>query len=144
MIGACSIKRGRSGSARLAGRIAGMPPAADESQLSVRIEAHSWGELWIRHFGAQRMQSRLTVRRGLLVEKLGPLTMFFELRAEGTALYWTPRAGRVLGVPLPIRFFAGVTAVESVCDDRYCFNVRASLPWIGLIVHYQGWLRSNP
>jgi hypothetical protein len=139
--GVCSIERGHNYLARVAGAIAGMPATVSESPLAVRIDAHTWGEQWTRWFGRQCMQSTLTAQRGLLVERLGLLTIAFQLREEGGRLTWTPRAGRVLGVPMPARFFAGINAVERVAEGRYCFDVRAALPVLGLIVHYRGCLQ---
>jgi len=47
---------------------------------------------------------------------------------------------RVLGIPLPAAWFAGVHAREYERDGRYRFDVVATLPLIGLLVHYHGWL----
>lgn len=65
-------------------------------------------------------------------------------RQHGTAnepgLSWHLVRVRALGLPLPVSWFAGVTAREFELDGRYCFDVHAALPGVGLLVHYRGWL----
>lgn len=141
--GACDVERGRHWLARLAGRVAGMPSAARQIPLRVRIDADAAGEVWTRHFGSREMRSRLQARDGLLIEQLGPLTVAFELVPLADCLRWIPRGGRVLGIPLPARFFSQIHAVECTATQRYTFEVRAALPFMGLIVHYRGWLEPD-
>ena len=40
----------------------------------------------------------------------------------------------------PARWFTGVGARESADGEHYAFDVWASLPLVGLLVHYTGWL----
>lgn len=141
--GACAIERGRHWLARLSAVIAGMPPATAQVDLRIEIAADAAGETWNRHFGERLMSSRMHAVNGLLVERLGPLTIAFQLEAADQQIRWNPRAGRILGVPLPAAFFKGVVACESMIDGRYHFDVRAALPLMGLVIHYRGWLRTD-
>ena len=59
---------------------------------------------------------------------------------EDDALVWRVARVRVSGLPLPARWFSGVSARESQHDDRYHFEVAATLPLAGLLVRYRGWL----
>ena len=56
------------------------------------------------------------------------------------AIVWRVVRVSAFGLPLPARWFTGVGARESAEDGRYRFDVWASLPFIGLLVHYRGWL----
>jgi hypothetical protein len=138
--GACDIERGTSWLGRLAATFAGMPPAGSQVALQVEITADAGGEIWSRHFGDRLVRSRLSNSRGLLVERLGLLTIAFRLDATPLQIRWLPQAGRVFGVPVPAAFFKRVTASESMQEGRYRFDVRAELPVIGLVIHYRGWL----
>ena len=61
--------------------------------------------------------------------------------AEDGAIVWRVVRVHALGVPLPARWFRSVRARESAGDDgRYHFDVSASMPIAGLLVHYRGWL----
>ena len=89
------------------------------------------------------MRSTLTERDGLLEEALGPARFRFVLSVADGGVAWRVAGMRVMGVPLPAAWFKAVTARQSVRAGRYTFDVRAELPWIGLLVHYQGWLESE-
>ena len=138
--GACDIKRGSTVLGRLAGTLAGMPAAGSQVPLTIEIGAAVDGETWTRHFGTRQVRSRMTAEGGLLVERLGLLTIAFRLDANAHRIVWSPQGGRILGVALPEAFFRGVIASESLVAGRYHFDVRAALPVIGLVIHYRGWL----
>lgn len=90
------------------------------------------------------MHSRLVARGGLLEERLGPTTMCFALEAARGTIAWRLAAVRVLGVPMPLAWFSGVNASESLDGARYRFDVRAHLPVVGLLVSYSGTLDVPP
>ena len=61
-----------------------------------------------------------------------------EAAADGMALKL--QGVRLLGVPLPGFMSPSVCTFESERDGRYHFEVEASLPLLGRIVRYVGWL----
>lgn len=141
LLGEVVVERGHGLLSRLMGAATLLPPAGD-GPIEVTIEADGTREVWTRRVGGHAMRSRLDAHRGLLRERLGLVTFSFELRVEsddGAAVVrWTVRRVRALGVPLPAAWFAGVRATESERDGRYCFDVHAQLPGVGLLVHYAG------
>ena len=86
------------------------------------------------------MRSRLHARGGLLEERLGPTTMCFELHAREASIDWRLAAVRVMGVPVPLAWFDGVSARESLEGSLYRFDVEARLAVVGLLVIYSGTL----
>jgi len=140
--GRCAVVRSQGWLARLAATLARMPPAADAVPLRIQIAADAGGETWNRYFGDCLLRSRMHAHRGLLVERLGLLTIGFRLEASPQQIRWLPQSGKVLGIPLPASFFKGIEASESMRDERYEFDVRAALPVVGLVIHYRGWLDS--
>ena len=140
--GRVDIERGRNPLARLCGRLAGMPPAMTDAPLRVVFTADARSETWRRDFGGHRMVSRLRCRKGLLVERLGPVQFRFAVHTAGGAIYWNAVGARLLGVvPLPARLFAGVRCREREHEGCYEFQVEAVLPLLGPMVRYEGWLR---
>lgn len=143
--GHADIARGRHPLARLMGYATRLPPPG-RVDVDVRIElgdgpaagAEPPLERWHRQFGPHAMPSRLWAHGGRLRERLGPVVFDFALTADGTGIHWRVAGVRALGLPLPARWFEGVTAVESARGDRYAFEVRATLPVIGPLVHYRG------
>ena len=137
--GEVSVERGKHWLARLCARVAQLPPAF-VGPIRVDIEVNAQGERWARHVDGRAMRSRLWAQRGLLCERLGPLVFGFRLVVREARLEWSVERVALLGLPLPPRLFREVHACESERDGRYRFDVSARLPWIGLLVHYEGWL----
>ena len=140
LAGRCEVRRGRGVLAWLFGAAAALPRASGDVVVQVRIDRRGDGEVWTRHFGGQRMQSRLWPDDGLLCERLGLVTFRFRLGVADARLVWTLQSVRALGVPLPLAWFRGVRAEEGVADGRYGFRVSASVPGVPVLVAYAGWL----
>lgn len=139
-VGRCDIRSGTSLIARLIARFAGLPIAKQDVPVEVTILTEGLGEGWIRLFGTQRMHSKLLDHNRRLQERLGPIVLNFELGAEAERIVWSLHSARLALIPLPISWLLTCAATESVQDGRYCFDVSARVRWIGLIVHYRGWL----
>jgi Domain of unknown function (DUF4166) len=138
--GRCTVRRGEGWLARLIARIAALPQAHGDGPVSIEIECDAAGETWVRRFGEHEMRSVLRSRERALEERLGLMALTFELIAEGQRIVWRFKRARVLFLPLPISWFAACTATETIAEERYCFDVRAEIRGVGLIVHYTGWL----
>lgn len=143
--GRVRIERGRNPLARMCAAVAGMPPAMADAPLQVEFTADARAETWRRDFGGHRMTSRLRCRKGVLVERLGPLQFRFALHTADGAIYWNAVGVRVFGiVPLPAALFAQVRCREREHAGRYEFLVEATLPLLGPLVRYEGWLEPSP
>jgi len=137
--GGIEVERGRHPLARCAAWLTHLPPAG-RAPLEVEIVADADGECWTRRVGSHAMRSRLRAHGGLLREYLGPVRFEFRLHAVDGGVAWTVVGVRAFGLPLPARWFRGVDARGGETDGRYTFDVRASLPFAGLLAHYRGWL----
>lgn len=139
--GRATIERGRNPLARACARIAGLPAAGADVAVVVEFDCGPRGETWRRDFAGAKMASTLGLRDGLLRERLGPVRFRFALHAGEGAIWWTVAGARLFGVlPLPASLFEGVRCREYEHEDRYRFEVEASLPVIGRIIRYSGWL----
>ena len=137
--GAVEVERGSGPLSRLAAFATRLPPAGS-GPLCVEIEASPSQEYWTRYIGGRAMPSRLWREGSVLCERLGVATFGFHLEVVNEAIVWRVVRVRVFGVSLPPRWFTGVGARESADGERYAFDVWASLPLAGLLVHYRGWL----
>jgi hypothetical protein len=140
LVGRCRIDRGRGWLSGIFGAVSSLPPGGEDVPVRVTIRRDALGERWTRDFGGYPMASTLRAQEGLLEERLGPTTFRFELIADRERITWKIAGVRVLGVPVPVSWFSGVTASESVDRERYRFDVEACLPVVGLLVRYQGTL----
>lgn len=144
--GRASIERGRHPLARLCAAFAGLPPSLQDVPVTVNFETDRQGETWRRDFGGHGMRSRLRACDGgagerLLGERLGPMQFRFALHADAGAIHWRTVGARLFGLlPLPVAWFADVRCREAEADGRYTFLVEASMPLIGRLIRYEGWL----
>ncbi|MBP6750167.1 MAG: DUF4166 domain-containing protein [Xanthomonadaceae bacterium] len=136
--GDVTVERGATALARLCGWATALPPAGD-GPIEVEIVADERREIWTRRVGKHAMCSTLWDADGLLCERLGLVTFGFRVGVEDGAIVWRVVRVRALGIlPLPVRAFSGVEAREFEQDGRYRFDVRAALPFAGMLVHYRG------
>jgi hypothetical protein len=140
--GRATVVHGHGLLARAFGRIVGLPPSAGDLAVTVDFDDDAaGGETWQRVFGDFPMHSRLRLRDGRLVERIGPVQLHFSLHPDNGALYWYVDRIRLFGVvPLPASWCAGVNCRESEHAGRYEFLVVATLPIAGPLIRYRGWL----
>jgi hypothetical protein len=138
--GRCNVVRGRGLLIGVAARLAALPPAAQDVPIGVTIHRDPTGETWTRRFGAHEMKSRLWADGALLAERLGAMTFSFRLQEIEGRIEWRVHAARVFGMRLPTKWFENTTATELIENDRYTFDVRATLPLLGTLISYHGWL----
>jgi hypothetical protein len=148
--GRCSIESGRSWLARAIQLLTSLPRRsyADVGvhvviERSERGETSESRETWTRRFGEHRMQSVIRTGCGALEECFGPIVFTFALIAEPDRIVWKLAGARFLFLPLPAMWFAGCGAFETVVEGRYCFDARAHIAGVGLLVHYKGWLAEH-
>ncbi|MBB4098590.1 DUF4166 domain-containing protein [Sphingomonas kyeonggiensis] len=132
------VRRGK-GLAWLVGRMMGFPPAGDHP-LHVAFSARHGKERWTRDFGGQAFSSALSQVGQGVAERFGPLRFAFDLPSDGEGLRMVLRGWTAFGVPMPRRLGPRIAAREWQEDGRFRFEVGVSLPLLGEVVHYAGWL----
>jgi hypothetical protein len=136
--GRASVRCGAHPLARVAARIARLPSSQCDAPALVSIEARDGKETWTRHFGdAAPMRSTLCNRHGWLVERMGPLSLAFQVNVQGSRMHWYLQHVALLGVPLPRRLFKAQACVDST-GMSYRFLVEVSLAGIGELIRYDG------
>lgn len=141
--GEAEVRRGKSAAARLVAAVMRFPPAG-RHPLHVAFTERDGVETWTREFGRHRFSSRLSERGGKLEERFGPLRFRFDLPADEKGLEMRMAGWRFLGLPLPLALAPRSLAREWEEDGRFRFDVPIALPFVGLVVHYSGWLVRDP
>jgi hypothetical protein len=141
--GRADVERGRSLAARMVATLFRLPPAGRDQPLEVTFTPDGGTELWTRRFGDAVFRSVQYERRGLLNEQVGPSIFVFALVTSPDGMALQLKAVRFSGVPLPRLLAPAVATFESERGGRYHFEVEASLPLIGRIVRYEGWLEQE-
>jgi hypothetical protein len=143
--GRCDVDRGANPVAQLVSALFRLPRAGRDLPLTVKFIARGGAEVWERHFAGRVMRSHL--RRawipGEILERFGPFAFTIRLRWDGTRLHYEMAGGRFLGIGLPRTLLPRSDAFESVENGTFRFDVRLSLPLVGLLAHYRGWLKPD-
>jgi hypothetical protein len=128
--------------ARLLRRLLGLPEPGPAQALELVIERHRHHETWTRRFGQGRMRSHLSrsPRGHRLHERLGPVTLHFDLLRVDGAIDWQLRGARLLGLPLPRAWLGSVLSRSGAQAGRYTFHIDTRLPLLGQLIAYRGWL----
>lgn len=142
--GEARVTRGSSALGSLCCRLIGFPPEGEATPVTVTIERRGDKEHWLRDFAGKRFRSVLSLRgapgSGIVQERFGPFVFDIHLNLKGGSLAYPVARGRFLGIPLP-RWLLPVSAATEFNDSgRFNFDVKISLPGLGSLVHYQGWL----
>jgi hypothetical protein len=119
----------------------GAPRVPTRGSLRFDLHCEPDQQTWIRHFPHRSMRSKLRLHGSHVVETLGPARLVFSLEEENGSLVMNLRSMRFLGVPCPRWLLPRVFARERGRDGRLEFDIRASLPLIGQVTAYRGWLQ---
>jgi NAD(P)-dependent dehydrogenase (short-subunit alcohol dehydrogenase family) len=139
--GRAVVTRGRTPLARVIAALFGFP-SAGEHDLHVGFAERDGVETWTRDFAGRKFHSRLSQHGPHLVEAFGPLRFGFDLIADTEGLTMHIRRWWLGPLPLPLALAPRSVAREWQAGDRFHFDVPITLPLIGLVAHYRGWLRS--
>lgn len=134
------VRAPASPAARILARCLGTPLAARQGPIQFELEADAASERWVRNFPGKTMESQLRVVSGRIVECLGAARLTFTLRGSPDKLEMQLLRLHFLGVPCPRCLLPAVVAEETASTGRLHFRVQASLPLIGVVASYQGYL----
>lgn len=142
--GRASITRGSGLLARVAARVFALPHASDDVPISVVFERTPTEEKWTRDFDGQTFATTLFEGRnanaGLLCERFGPFVFAMAPVVDAARLNLLVRRWSLLGCPLPRALAPGGETFEEDDNGVFRFHVEMSVPLVGLIVRYKGWL----
>jgi hypothetical protein len=128
---------------RLVARLFGFPPTLADVPVRVTIAREGWGERWRRDFGGRPFTSHLRPDGdgSGVVERFGPFHFPLRLNPTPGGLRYDIAGWRLGRLPLP-GFLKPRIAVEETIDmqGHFHFDVALSLPLIGRMVRYRGWL----
>ncbi len=140
--GRAQIMRGRGLLARLICRVVGFPPAGQNVPVTVSMHRRGSVEHWVRDFDGKRFRSTLSVGdAGTVWERFGPFKFEIGLKISEGQLEYPVRRARLFGMPWPMALTPKSDTFEGVdARGRATFDVAISLPVVGHMIRYQGWL----
>lgn len=128
----------------LAGLLAlalGTPRTGSEGPIRFELQASPEAETCTRFFPSQVMRSTMQVQNGVLIERLGPARLHFDLLVEEGRLCMRLKRLYFLGIPCPGWLAPRIVAEEIGFEDRLQFHIEAVVPLIGLVSSYRGYLQ---
>jgi NAD(P)-dependent dehydrogenase (short-subunit alcohol dehydrogenase family) len=138
--GLAEVTRGTGLLARLIGRIMGFPAAGSGIAVSVWMREEDGVETWRREFGGVGFSSHLAQRGARLIERFGAISFEMALQLEADGLSMPFRRWWIGPLPMPRFLLPREVAREYEADGRFHFDVPITLPLIGPVIHYKGWL----
>jgi hypothetical protein len=126
----------------------GFPKAGSDVPVTVTFQLRNGMEVWRREFAGQLMRSTQEEGQGrferLLCERFGPFAFGLALVVDGERMRLVVRRWSAFGIPMSRCLAPGGDAYEHAADGRFNFHVEISLPLIGTVVRYRGWLVPRP
>lgn len=139
-MGEGTVVRGPTLAARLIAAAMRFPPSGTVS-LHVAFAERNGVERWTRDFGGHRFSSELSAAGGLVTERFGPMRFVFAMPSGLHGLDMQLRRWSCFRIRLPLLLAPRIAAREWEEEGRFRFDVRVSMPLVGTIVHYSGWLK---
>ncbi|TQV74462.1 DUF4166 domain-containing protein [Denitrobaculum tricleocarpae] len=127
-------------------RLLKLPRPGVDLTARILLQETGQGERWHREFGDDSFSSRVTPHRakaGCIVETMGGVSAVVRLTAVPDGLQWNVESLSLLGLPLPHAIAPVTQAEERQIDGRYRFEVVITLPLLGLLISYRGWLQPD-
>ena len=114
------------------------PKASEHCRLVVNCDHTDQVMLWHRNFDGLDMVSHFRREGEYLIERLGPLVMYFKALAVDGCLRYDFRYTKLFGIRLPVWFSPRIDAQEYEEDGHYRFSVQVTMPVVGKVISYFG------
>jgi Domain of unknown function (DUF4166) len=141
--GQADVEQGASWLARLLASLFRLPPAGLAQPLTVMFEPIGDREIWTRNFGSRQFRSVQFAVGRQLHEIIGVSRLIMQVDPSARGLQLTMLGVRLFGMPVPRSLVPHIRAQETGHNGRFHFDVEASLPVIGRLVRYHGWLERS-
>lgn len=129
--------------AALVARLVGFPGGQADCEAEVRIDADGDRSVWRRRISGRTFSSVLSRpgEGGRIVERFGGLSFRLRLMPQRDSLIYSVEGWRLGLLPLPQALAPKTRTHEEVdAEGRFVFDVEISVPLIGRLVRYRGWL----
>lgn len=146
--GKADIEGGRGFIAKSLARLFGFPKAGQNVPVTIRIDRTISRdgkpvERWTRIFAGKPLTSVLRHRtNGSFTENFPPFTFTLPVSSNRDGIEMPVSGWRLGWLPLP-RVLAPRSETREYQDEqgRFRFDVRLTVPVVGLLAHYRGWLK---
>ncbi len=142
--GEADIEPPQNPAGRILSALFRFPKPGKAQPVSVLVEQVGGGERWLRRYPGRDMLSFMShgdPETQTLVERFGPFSFRMKITGHRDGLDLRMLSARLGPLALPRFMVPDITATERADEQgRHLFDVSISLPMIGRIVRYTGWL----
>lgn len=136
--GLAQVTGGKGLAATVVRRLMGFPRPGRDVPIGVEFQRTGRGERWRRRFGDHHLDSVLSLKDGLMIERMGPATGLFHVSVADGALHRRLVGIRFMGVPMPAWASPRCHAIEREEGGAFLFDVPIAMPGIGAVIRYRG------
>ncbi len=143
LLGRAAIDGAQRWAGQLIARLFGLPRSTSDAIARVLLQRQGDKEVWIRRFGRSTFRSTLRPGPpgGCLYERFGPFEFELDMTAHESGFELSVIGWQIGPVRLPLQLAPRAPARAFVdAEGRYGFDVAISLPLVGQLVRYRGWL----
>ncbi|MEO9650424.1 MAG: DUF4166 domain-containing protein [Roseobacter sp.] len=145
--GRADVDRGTGILAKTIGKIFGFPNAGQEIAVTVAIDRFCQAdgtlvETWTRSFAGRHMSSNLKAfNEKKITEQFWPFTFILHLDVNAGKIEMPVTGWKIGKLALPTWLAPKSQTSEFVDENgRFRFDVKLTMPLIGMLAHYRGWL----
>jgi hypothetical protein len=138
--GVFRVTRGAGFLRNLVATMLGMPRAGENVPVHLEVVPLKGCEIWLRHFPGQTLKSVQWARGRLLIERFGLVSFSSTLELRGSRIVYLFARAWFLGMPIPPRLAPVVEGYVDAGDKGWRVVVHVIAPFLGEIVHYEGWV----
>jgi hypothetical protein len=121
----------------------GLPRAALAVPVRLQVVVEGERERWIRDFHGHRVVTVAWAWGDLLMESLGWTSFASALVLDGSRLRYEFRRAWFAGIPIPRRLSPSVESYVDAGDAGWRVMVRITVPFLGELVRYEGWIEQE-
>ena len=138
--GTFRVARGDGPIRNLVAAILRMPKAGESVPIRIEVVVEGDRERWLRNFPDRCMATVQWADGNLLMERFGLASFSSELVVQGSRLRYEFRRAWFAGIPLPRWMSPHVDGYVDAGEVGWRVAVHIFAPWIGEIIHYEGWI----
>jgi hypothetical protein len=117
-----------------------MPRAGENVPIWLEVKVKGDREQWLRHFPGRCTRTVQWADGNLLMERSGLTSFSSALVVQGSRVHYEFRRAWFAGIPLPVWLSPYVDGYVDAGDTGWRVTVHIFAPFLGEIVHYEGWV----
>ncbi len=118
----------------------GLPRPGSDVPIQLHVTVEGERERWVRDFGGHRVVTVQWAHGDVLMESSGWTSLAAELVIDGSRLRYVFRRAWFAGIPIRADCLLRSRALWRPAETGWSVLVRLSLPMLGELIRYEGWI----